>query len=90
MAFYVMSGKFAQIGGFNWNLNFHWIPVPQRVRSKLRRFTDPLPSPTMAGGIFAIDKAFFNRLGGYDPGFEVSCSKCLSDRRGLLTVYIDL
>lgn len=28
-------------------------------------------SPTMAGGLFSIDRAFFDKLGRYDPGFDI-------------------
>lgn len=32
---------------------------------------EPLHSPTMAGGLFSIDKAFFDKLGTYDSGFDI-------------------
>jgi len=28
-------------------------------------------SPTMAGGLLAIAKEFYNHLGGYDPGMDI-------------------
>ena len=28
-------------------------------------------SPTMAGGLFAISRKYFDHLGQYDPGFEI-------------------
>ncbi len=32
---------------------------------------DPCRSPTHAGGLFAMDRNYFNELGGYDPGMQI-------------------
>lgn len=59
-------------GGFNWKLNFRWYRVP--IREMERRNHDktaPLRSPTMAGGLFSIDKDFFYELGSYDEGMDI-------------------
>ncbi|CAG9828081.1 unnamed protein product [Diabrotica balteata] len=59
-------------GGFNWKLNFRWYRVPQREMD--RRGGDrtaPLRTPTMAGGLFSIDKDYFYELGSYDEGMDI-------------------
>lgn len=33
--------------------------------------TAPLHTPTMAGGLFAIDKEYFYNLGAYDEGMDI-------------------
>lgn len=33
--------------------------------------TAPLRSPTMAGGLFSIDKDFFYEIGSYDEGMDI-------------------
>ncbi|KAL5006994.1 hypothetical protein ScPMuIL_015800 [Solemya velum] len=61
-----------QLGGFNWELIFDWHPIPEREHRR-RNYQNHLPvkSPTMAGGLFAISKRYFNYLGAYDEGFDV-------------------
>merc|ERR1712241_599144 len=59
-------------GGFNWKLNFRWYRVPQREMD--RRGGDrsePLHTPAMAGGLFAIDRDFFYEIGSYDEGMDI-------------------
>ncbi|XP_041633152.1 putative polypeptide N-acetylgalactosaminyltransferase 9 isoform X1 [Drosophila kikkawai] len=59
------------VGGFDWNLQFSWHPVPERERKRHNSSAEPVYSPTMAGGLFSIDREFFNRLGTYDSGFDI-------------------
>lgn len=33
--------------------------------------TSPLRTPTMAGGLFAIDKQYFYDIGSYDEGMDI-------------------
>ena len=55
------------IGGFNWNLIFTWHHSEYVERDP----TMPVQSPTMAGGLFSVHRDFFQRLGRYDPGFDI-------------------
>lgn len=55
-------------GGFNWGLHFKWVNVPSNLLTKDEDFLGPFKSPTMAGGLFAIDRNYFTDLGEYDLG----------------------
>ncbi|CAC5414918.1 GALNT [Mytilus coruscus] len=59
-----------QVGGFTWSMHFTWRDVPERDKTS-RQYTDPVRSPTMAGGLFAADRKYFFELGSYDPGMDV-------------------
>ncbi|XP_048755192.2 probable N-acetylgalactosaminyltransferase 9 isoform X2 [Ostrea edulis] len=59
-----------QVGGFSWSMHFTWRDVPDRDKTH-RKYTDPVGSPTMAGGLFAADRKFFFEIGAYDPGMDV-------------------
>ncbi|KAF2352505.1 Glycosyltransferase 2-like [Trinorchestia longiramus] len=65
------KAKDVQVGGFNWGLVFNWHGIPQRERARHQHPAEPVYSPTMAGGLFSIDKKFFERLGTYDSGFDI-------------------
>jgi polypeptide N-acetylgalactosaminyltransferase len=59
------------VGGFDWNLQFNWHAVPEHEKKRHKNPAEPVYSPTMAGGLFSIDKKFFERLGTYDNGFDI-------------------
>ncbi|KAK8396085.1 hypothetical protein O3P69_005295 [Scylla paramamosain] len=63
--------KDVQVGGFSWGLIFNWHAIPSKERARHQHPAEPVRSPTMAGGLFSIDKAFFERLGTYDSGFDI-------------------
>ncbi|XP_061411320.1 polypeptide N-acetylgalactosaminyltransferase 11 isoform X1 [Lethenteron reissneri] len=58
-------------GGFNWGLHFRWDPVPSSLLSGPDGEMAPIKSPTMAGGLFAMDRKYFNKLGQYDGGMDI-------------------
>lgn len=58
-------------GGFNWGLHFKWDPVPPSELNGPEGTTGPIRSPTMAGGLFAMNRKYFNELGQYDAGMDI-------------------
>lgn len=58
-------------GGFNWGLHFKWDPVPPSELSGPGGTSGPIRSPTMAGGLFAMNRKYFNELGQYDAGMDI-------------------
>ncbi|VDN60547.1 unnamed protein product [Dracunculus medinensis] len=59
------------VGGFSWGLIYKWHRLPDRDYKAMKTRIDPVPSPTMAGGLFSINREYFERLGGYDPEFDI-------------------
>lgn len=58
-------------GGFNWGLHFKWDNLPKGQLQKDADFLGPFDSPTMAGGLFAVERLYFRELGEYDMGMDV-------------------
>ncbi|XP_019875284.2 polypeptide N-acetylgalactosaminyltransferase 1-like [Aethina tumida] len=56
-----------QVGGFSWSGHFTWIDVQN---AEDRKKLTPVKSPTMAGGLFAIDRKFFWDIGSYDEQMD--------------------
>lgn len=56
---------------FHFSLQFTWHAIPERERTRHKNSAEPVQSPTMAGGLFSIDKDFFEKLGTYDSGFDI-------------------
>lgn len=56
-----------QVGGFTWSGHFTWIDIQDdNDKGKLT----PIKSPTMAGGLFAIDRKYFWEIGSYDEQMD--------------------
>ncbi|XP_041479152.1 polypeptide N-acetylgalactosaminyltransferase 4-like isoform X1 [Lytechinus variegatus] len=58
-----------QRGGFNWRFEYRWKTVPNYDERPSK--VSPIKTPTMPGGLLTMDRAFFLKLGGFDPGMEV-------------------
>jgi len=71
LEYYRNNGNYFQIGGFTWTGHFTWIDIPEEEKSRRTSRTDPLRTPTMAGGLFAVNRSTFWRMGSYDFDMDV-------------------
>lgn len=71
------------LGAFNWGLNFRWYPISRREiiasngeinregKLKFAEIIQPFRTPIMAGGLFSIERNYFNEIGKYDPQMDI-------------------
>lgn len=55
-------------GGFNWGMFYRWDQIPELTEKDA--VVQPIKTPTMAGGLFAMNRQYFIELGKYDPGLD--------------------
>lgn len=58
-------------GNFDWSLTFGWEAIPAYENAKRKDETYPVKTPTFAGGLFSISKAYFEKIGTYDDKMEI-------------------
>ncbi|XP_071521371.1 polypeptide N-acetylgalactosaminyltransferase 2-like isoform X2 [Panulirus ornatus] len=59
-------------GGFDWNLVFKWEYLSSEEKKKRQKDpTQVIKTPMIAGGLFMIDKAYFEELGKYDMAMDI-------------------
>ncbi|XP_028834880.1 polypeptide N-acetylgalactosaminyltransferase 16 [Denticeps clupeoides] len=58
-------------GGFDWSLHFKWEQIPIEQKMARNDPTQPIRTPVIAGGIFVMDKNWFNHLGQYDTHMDI-------------------
>ncbi|CAH2224570.1 polypeptide N-acetylgalactosaminyltransferase 6 [Pelobates cultripes] len=58
-------------GNFDWSLKFGWEHIPEHEKARRKNETYPIKTPTIAGGLFAISKAYFEHLGTYDDQMKI-------------------
>ncbi|TKR70554.1 hypothetical protein L596_022565 [Steinernema carpocapsae] len=58
-------------GIFEWGLLYKETTISDQERSRRKHNSEPFRSPTHAGGLFAIDRKWFEELGYYDDGLQI-------------------
>ncbi|XP_075451575.1 polypeptide N-acetylgalactosaminyltransferase 14 isoform X4 [Ascaphus truei] len=58
-------------GGFDWSLHFKWEQLSLEQKAKRLDPTEPIKTPVIAGGLFVIEKSWFNHLGKYDTTMDI-------------------
>eukprot|EP00730_Choanoeca_flexa_P015939 TRINITY_DN7434_c0_g1_i3.p1 TRINITY_DN7434_c0_g1~~TRINITY_DN7434_c0_g1_i3.p1 ORF type:complete len:639 (+),score=132.37 TRINITY_DN7434_c0_g1_i3:41-1918(+) len=65
---YRPAGSTTQIGMFTWHMQFSWTDITDEERRRRKSPVDPVASPAMAGGLFAMQRDYFFESGSYDMG----------------------
>ncbi|KXJ08240.1 Polypeptide N-acetylgalactosaminyltransferase 1, partial [Exaiptasia diaphana] len=60
-----------QRGGFSWDLFFRWKGIPPEEQKLRKDDSDPIRTPTMAGGLFSIHRQYFFDIGTYDEEMDI-------------------
>ncbi|XP_069948026.1 polypeptide N-acetylgalactosaminyltransferase 1 isoform X1 [Cherax quadricarinatus] len=71
LEYYHGNGRYFQVGGFTWSGHFTWIDISTEEQRRRGSPVGPTRSPTMAGGLFAINRNYFWEIGSYDDGMDV-------------------
>ncbi|VIO98686.1 Uncharacterized protein BM_BM6592 [Brugia malayi] len=58
-------------GIFEWGLLYKETELSSQELLRRKHNSEPFRSPTHAGGLFAINKKWFEELGYYDPGLQI-------------------
>ena len=56
------------VGVANWRMEFQWHALNSQVGGAKPHPWAPHATPVMAGGLFAVGKEWFQKLGRYDEG----------------------
>ncbi|KAG8298901.1 Polypeptide N-acetylgalactosaminyltransferase 1 [Homalodisca vitripennis] len=67
----VDGGLLVEVGGFSWSGFFSWHDITDRELNRRHSAIAPAWSPTMAGGLFAIDADYFWESGSYDDKMDL-------------------
>jgi len=69
--FELISDKI-HVGGFDWNFRFKWdVLTNEQRQAQSDAYGQNLKTPTIAGGLFAIDTQWFRKIGEYDDKMEI-------------------
>jgi polypeptide N-acetylgalactosaminyltransferase len=69
LEYFAGNPYYFQVGGFTWSGHFTWIDIPEDATKK--NPTKAVVSPTMAGGLFAVNREYFFEIGSYDESMEI-------------------
>ncbi|KAI6648354.1 hypothetical protein LOD99_12163 [Oopsacas minuta] len=64
-------GALSSRGSIDWSFAFKWKKIPGYENERRKTEGDPIRSPTMAGGLFGIDRRYFFELGAYDEDMMI-------------------